>query len=89
ALSVDEFTLDNLSIFPNPNNGEFTVKFSNATGKVSLEVFDIRGRKVVGNNYDIIGDFNQNVSLANIQSGMYLLNINDGSRIITKKIIVE
>ena len=89
-LSVEDFDLDNsLSIFPNPNNGEFTVKLANAINNVNLEVFDIRGRRVLSNTYKANGDFNQNINLGNVESGMYLLNIETNGQTTTKKIIVE
>ena len=89
-LSVDEFGLTNsFSVFPNPNNGEFTVKFNGATGNVNLQVVDIRGRSILNNSYTTSGDFNQTINLGNVQSGMYLLNVSDGGRTIKKKIVVE
>ena len=89
-LSVDEFDLTNsFAVFPNPNNGEFTVKFNGATGNVNLQVVDIRGRSILNNSYSTSGDFNQTINLGNVQSGMYLLNVSDGGRTITKKIVVE
>ncbi len=89
-LSANDFSFENsFSISPNPNNGTFAVKFNGAAGKVTLNVFDIRGRSVLSNAYNATGDFNQTINLGNVQSGMYLLNVNDGSKTVTKKIIVE
>lgn len=91
SLSTDEFeSIDGLTVFPNPNNGDFNVKFnSTSNNDVNIEVFDIRGRKVFGNSYRNTGVFNQSIKLDNVQSGMYLLNISEGNRKITKKIIVN
>lgn len=90
VLAVDQFNLETtFSVYPNPNNGEFTIKFSGASGNVDLQVYDIRGRSVFNKNYTETGDFNQNINLGNVQSGMYILNVNDGSKTVTKKIIVQ
>jgi subtilisin-like proprotein convertase family protein len=90
ALSTDDFALENsFSIYPNPNNGEFNVKFKSASNNVTLELFDIRGRSIYTKGYNNSGAFNETINLGNVQSGMYLLNVNDGSRTFTKKIIVE
>ena len=90
VLSTNSFNLENtFSVYPNPNNGEFTVKFNGAQGNVALQVFDIRGRSVLNKNYNASGEFNQTINLGNVQAGMYLLNVNDGSKTITKKIIVN
>lgn len=89
-LSVDEFALNSLAIYPNPNNGEFNVKFNTTSNNIEVSVFDIRGRSILRSNYsNASGEFNETVKLGNVESGMYLLNINNGSKTITKKIIVE
>ncbi len=90
SLSIDEFSINNLSIYPNPNNGEFTVRFNTTNNNpVNLQVFDIRGRSILNNSYNVNGEFNQTINLGNVQFGLYLLNVNDGNKTITKKIVVE
>ncbi len=91
SLSTEEFdSLDALTVFPNPNNGDFNVTFnSTSNNDVNIEVFDIRGRKVFENSYRNTGLFNQSIKLENVQSGMYLLNISEGDRKVTKKIIIN
>lgn len=89
-LSVDEFSLDNFAIFPNPNNGEFTIKMnSNSGSDIQVDVFDIRGRRIFNNVYSNTGEFNETVNLNSVQSGMYLVTVNDGNNEVTKRIIVE
>ncbi|SEA58998.1 T9SS type A sorting domain-containing protein, partial [Bizionia paragorgiae] len=90
TLGTDDFALENsFSIYPNPNNGEFNVKFKSESNNVTLELFDIRGRSIYTKGYNNSGAFNETINLGNVESGMYLLNVNDGSRTFTKKIIVE
>lgn len=90
SLSVSEFELDGFAIFPNPNNGEFTIKLnSNSGNDIKVDVFDIRGRRIYNNLYSNTGEFNETVNLNNVQSGMYLVTVNDGNNEVTKRIIVE
>ena len=90
TLSTNSFALENnFAIYPNPNNGEFNVKFNATSNNVSVEVFDIRGRSVYANGFDNSGVFDETINLGSVQSGMYLLNVKDGSRTFTKKIVVE
>ena len=89
-LSVDEFNIENsFTVYPNPNNGEFNIKFTSVSNSVKVKVFDVRGRSVFNKAYSNSGVFNESINLGNVQSGLYLLNVNDGGRTITKKIIVE
>ena len=90
ALSNESFELDNLSIYPNPSNGNFNVLFDNAlTNNVGITVFDLSGRSVFKRSYETSSSFNQNINLGAVSAGMYLVNIVDGNRTITKKIIVD
>lgn len=90
VLSVEENELDQLSIYPNPNTGEFNIQFNPRSGEdVSVVVHDIRGRSIYSKNYNNISRFEETVQLNNAQSGVYLLTITDGEQKVTKKIIVD
>jgi hypothetical protein len=56
---------------------------------INIDIFDLRGRKIYHNYYREAGDFNENIKLNNVQSGLYLLHISDGVRMAIKKIVVE
>ncbi|WP_040279344.1 zinc-dependent metalloprotease [Psychroserpens damuponensis] len=89
-LSVDEFGFEDFAIFPNPNEGEFTIKLnSNSGNAINVDVYDIRGRNIYNNSYNNGFNFNQTVKLNNVQSGLYLVSISDGDKNITRKIVVE
>jgi hypothetical protein len=89
SLSVDEFSLDGFVVYPNPNNGSFNVKLNTVNTNVDIVVYDIRGRKVYNETFKPESNFNQVVNLGSAESGVYLLQISDGTRTKTKKIIVE
>ncbi|MBJ7880896.1 reprolysin-like metallopeptidase [Gelidibacter salicanalis] len=77
-------------LFPNPNNGEFTVKLQSTSEEdISIEVFDMRGRRVFGNRFDNTANFREVIRLDAVQSGMYLINISDGLKTVVKKILVH
>jgi subtilisin-like proprotein convertase family protein len=88
-LNTDTFSFEELKVFPNPNNGEFTFTLSTSSSEVHAEVFDIRGRLIYQQNFEANGSVNEKISLKNAQSGLYVLNITDGSKQSTRKIIVE
>ncbi|WP_405294762.1 reprolysin-like metallopeptidase [Algibacter sp. Ld11] len=88
-LSVTSFTLEELKVFPNPNNGEFTFKLATTSNEVNVEVYDIRGRRIYKQAFEGNGSINENINLNHVQSGMYILNVTDGFKQDTRKIIVE
>lgn len=90
ALATDNFSFDNFALYPNPNDGTFTVKFNSNTGNdINVAVYDMRGRSIFNNVYQNNGVFEQTLQLDNVQSGIYLVNIQDGEKKIVKKIVVE
>lgn len=92
SLSLDDQLFENsLLVYPNPNKGEFNVKFTSAiTNPVNMNIYDIRGRKVFGNVYNKgVTDFNEVIRLNSIQSGVYLLEITTGESSVIKKIVIE
>jgi hypothetical protein len=89
-LSSDSFQIDGLSIYPNPNNGNFNIVFDNAVSdKVAINVFDISGRSVYVEAFEVSSTFNQNINLNGVSPGLYLVQIVDGTRTTTQKVIVK
>lgn len=90
TLASQNFGLENFNIYPNPNNGNFTVRFdSNSGNDVKIGVHDMRGRLVFEKSYQNTGTFNQNIQLNNVQSGIYMVTVQDGDRKEVKKISVN
>ncbi|WP_300565168.1 reprolysin-like metallopeptidase [Flavobacterium sp.] len=89
-LSVEENQFQNFSLFPNPNNGNFTLKFNSASDNdIKIIVHDLRGRQVYEKSFSNEGNFNQNINLDKVQSGVYLVSVLDGDQKIVKRIIIE
>lgn len=89
ALNSESFEINDLSIYPNPNNGTFNLAFAPTSNDVMVNVYDIRGRQILTKTYQVNGLFDEILQLNNTESGVYLVTIQDGSRKITKKIVVE
>ncbi len=90
TLQNVNFGLLNFELFPNPNNGNFNVKFdSDSKNEIKIGVHDLRGREVFSKSYQNNGFFSETVKLNDIQSGIYLFNIQDGDKKEVKKIIIK
>lgn len=89
-LGVPSNTIKDLTIYPNPNNGNFNVQFNSSSNQsIKLGVYDMRGRMVFANTYTNNGLFNENIQLGSLQSGVYLVKLSDGDNQTTKKIVIE
>ena len=90
TLTSESFGLTDFSLYPNPNNGNFTVQFSSETSNdVDITIHDLRGRQVYNKSFQNNGLFNQELKLNNASSGIYLVTVQDGNRKEVKKIVVE
>jgi len=73
----------NVSIYPNPSSGNFTVETVETTPQV-IQVFDLTGRMVISET--ITGT--TNINAANLANGIYNVKIISGQSAINKKIII-
>ncbi len=90
-LSVnDEALAANLKIYPNPNNGTFNVELFSVSGdNVLINLYDIKGRVLFSKSFENNGEIKSNISVNNLNAGIYLLKVLDGNKMATKKIIIE
>jgi len=89
-LSVEENAFQNFVLFPNPNQGNFTIQFNpSSSNEIVILVHDIMGRKILNNRYPNRGQFSQNLQLENAQSGVYLVTVQEGEQRVVKRIVIE
>ena len=90
TLTSENFGLENFTLYPNPNNGSFNIQFNSNTGnEIKINVHDVRGREIFAKSYNNNGLFNESLELNNVQSGVYLVTVQDGVRKEVKKIVVQ
>ena len=89
ALSVASNQLEVFGLYPNPSNGEVTVKL-NANSDVNVTLYDIRGRKVFNNNYTNNNSvFNKTINFNTVSSGLYLIEFVSGNKKTVKKLLIK
>lgn len=80
TLSTSDFDLtQDISIYPNPTSNSITI--SSATNIISLELYNLLGKRVM------VAKNRNKLDLSNLNLGVYLINIQTEKRKITKKII--
>ena len=90
TFANDTFAFENFSIAPNPNKGDFVIEFkTNNSEGIKINIFDLRGRKILENTYTNDVLFSQKINLAAVEKGIYLVQITAGQNKITKKVIVD
>jgi Secretion system C-terminal sorting domain/Beta-propeller repeat len=85
-LGVNDITAKlNYSIFPNPNNGNFTIRISDNLQNANVKVYSILGELVY--NAKVVGELT--TLNANLKAGLYFLSVENKNQKSIQKIIVE
>src|SRR5690554_2601416 len=73
TIGIEEFNTSSYKVYPNPTNGRLFIKTAKNYGQVTLTITDINGRQVLSKKVEL---FNQvEMDINNLQSGIYILNI--------------
>nr|MBK9653211.1 T9SS type A sorting domain-containing protein [Bacteroidota bacterium] len=85
--AAHEVVISNL--YPNANNGTFTVNYFLQTGKTGeLKIFNTAGQKIFQQHLSHY-TYMQTIELNNIPPGIYALQIQSGEKLIIKKFVVK
>ena len=92
TFSVSENELNvGVSIYPNPNNGSFTIKLSsNENESVKMQIRNIIGEVLFAEeDLSINGEFVKVIDLSSYAEGIYFLVLENNNKILTEKIVVQ
>ena len=81
----------NIVIYPNPNTGLFTLSFTALQGnEAEIKVLDVLGKTVYYEKSIITQNkYFKEIELGKIFTGIYIVQVKVGEKIINRKIIIE
>ena len=88
-VSVAEINDDlKISLYPNPNNGDFIIEYSTPIAECLIKVVDVLGREIYSS---AIYSNKKNIVHFSNSAGIYFINITDQNNQIlsSKKLIIE
>ncbi len=83
---------DALNIFPNPTSDLLNIQLEKVEAEtLNLTIRDIKGREIFQRSYELLAgqDFSEQLSLANLVKGNYLISLSYGNKLATKKFVVQ
>jgi subtilisin-like proprotein convertase family protein len=86
SLGLDTNSLSNVTIYPNPTKDIIYINIPQAIGASKLKLFDIQGREVLET---ITNKTNEVLNIGNLQSGVYMLSIENETNRTIKKVILN
>lgn len=92
TIGLDDLFLNgDVSVYPNPTKGEFTIDMTVlGTSDITVQVENMLGAIVYESTPSSVqGTHSENISLGNAPAGMYFVRVLAGEQQLVKKIIVE
>jgi len=86
--AVDEYTAGSLSVYPNPNNGMFSIDFANINGEATYQLIDARGAIVETRDINVMNGDTMNFSYE-LRPGAYFVRVITADRVYVEQIVVE
>jgi hypothetical protein len=83
---------NDLTVVPNPSNGNFTVNIEGLSSGLSLVVYNTLGQVVYQSHEVNTADaavYSKNIDIQNMAAGVYILHVSSSGQTWTKKIIKE
>lgn len=80
-LSVKDFSMEKISVTPNPAHDYITINFPQSIAEFTTELYDIAGKLVLKSNNL------EKLNIAKLHSGVYILKITTDNGSVTKRII--
>ncbi|GAA4961127.1 hypothetical protein GCM10023315_06410 [Algibacter aquimarinus] len=82
-LSIDEFSLNNFYVKPNPVKSVFELNLPDSIKEVNVSIYNILGEEIYKSNYSL----NSKIDSSNWTSGIYLIRVNTDGNVKTKRFL--
>ena len=79
----------NVEMYPNPNNGQFTLNIDGINGQLNMNIIDLAGQVVYSTKLDATMNFTTKVDVRTLAKGVYYIKLsnNDGAK--TLKFVIK
>jgi hypothetical protein len=89
TLGVEENSFgENFSLYPNPTDGQFSIKTPNLTGDVQVEINNLLGQQVYAQKLSITAQ-EVLVNTEDLASGIYVVKLTQNGQSFSAKLMVE
>ena len=82
--------VEDVNYYPNPSAGKFSLQFKAPAKPTSVKVLSLEGKEIYSEELSgFEGSYENEIDLTDQKRGIYLLRVQQGSRTINKKIVIE
>lgn len=92
TFGLESSDVSEFNIYPNPNDGNFTIQMdiANTENEIEVAIYNMIGQTVYSKNFEANNtSVLQQISLAGIAKGAYTMSVRVGNSTLHKKLIIE
>jgi hypothetical protein len=86
--NLNNVSTEGIGIYPNPNNGDFTINFKGIEGDVTYQVYDTKGSIIILEEISTDGNTVKEVAM-DLAPGVYYIKIVTTNQTYVEKLVVE
>ena len=88
SVGLDEVSVDDLKVYPNPSQGLFNIDMTGINGDVTLKIYDSMGRFI--SEQTLESGLVQMIDMSNASSGMYQLVLMDSDgHVVVRRVTIQ
>jgi formylmethanofuran dehydrogenase subunit D len=84
---INAFDEKQVKVYPNPNNGVFTIELTNFDRRTEIIIVNMLGKVV--HRVENAGNNQMGISIPFIQKGIYSIVVSDGHTLETRKMVIH
>jgi hypothetical protein len=84
GLSINDYDLSDLKLYPNPVNGDYVTIQSSVSGEKNIEVYDITGKRLINTILN-----SDKLDVSSISSGIYLVKVTIQGQTKVSKLVIR
>lgn len=88
--TIENSLVNGMTVFPNPNNGTFTLLVNTDANELLIEMIDVSGKTVYSSTEkDIHAGFRKEITTGSISAGIYVLRVTANGTPVMMKVSVQ
>ena len=88
TIGLDEASVDDLKVYPNPSQGQFNIDMVGVSGTITLKIYDSMGRFI--SEQALESGYVQMIDISNASSGMYQLVLMDSDgHVVVRRVTIQ
>lgn len=88
TIGLDEASVDDLKVYPNPSQGQFNIDMVGVSGTITLKIYDSMGRFI--SEQTLESGYVQMIDISNASSGMYQLVLMDSEgHVVVRRVTIQ